>query len=193
MVLPFDMTVKRLLRPAPLVVVALTIALVTLLAYGLASGDGDTTLDDAVARGERPAAPPLELPPLGGGNSRSLADYRGKVVVLNVWASWCTPCREESPLLERWHKRIVPRGGTVLGVNTQDVDSDARAFIEEFGLTYPHLRDKEGDDLRGDWGAIAYPETFVIDRRGHVAAVVRGPVDDKFMRESVEPLLGERG
>lgn len=184
---------NRLLRPIPLAVVAATIALVSLLAFGLANGSGaSSTLDDAIARGERPAAPELKLPPLdGGGPARSLADYRGKVVVLNVWASWCVPCREESPLLERWHKRMTPRGGTVLGVDIQDIDSDARDFIREYDLTYPHLRDKEGDDVRSEYGVVSYPETFVIDRRGRVVAVVRGPVDEEFMRETVEPLLEE--
>jgi cytochrome c biogenesis protein CcmG/thiol:disulfide interchange protein DsbE len=184
--------VKRLLRPAPLVVIAATIALVTLLAFGLATGGADTTLNDAVSRGERPPAPALDLPPLGGGGNGSLDDYRGQVVVLNVWASWCTPCRDESPLLERWHKKMEPLGGTVLGVDVQDIDSDARAFIEEFELTYPHLRDKEGDDMRSDWGVVGYPETFVIDRQGRVAALFRGPIDEEFMRKSVEPLLREK-
>ena len=183
---------QRLLRPLPIAVVIATVALVSLLAYGLASGDGATTLDDSIARGERPAAPPLKLPPLDGdGPPRTLADYRGKVVVVNVWASWCEPCRDESPLLERWHKRMVPKGGTVLGVDVQDIDSDARAFIAEYGLTYPQLRDKEGDDMRADWGAVSYPETFVIDRQGRVAALVRGPVDEEFMRRAVAPLLEE--
>jgi cytochrome c biogenesis protein CcmG/thiol:disulfide interchange protein DsbE len=185
--------VKRLLRPLPLVVIVGTIALVSLLAYGLASGNGaSSTLDDAVARGERPQAPNLGLPPLDGrGPNRTLADYRGKVVVLNVWASWCVPCRDESPLLERWHRRIVPKGGTVVGVDVQDIDSDARKFIADFGMTYPQLRDKEGDHVRSAYSTVGYPETFVIDRRGRVAALQRGPVDDEFMRETVEPLLKE--
>jgi len=184
--------VQRLLRPLPIAVVVATVALISLLAYGLASGNGATTLDDALARGERPASPPLKLPPLdGNGPERTLADYRGKVVVLNVWASWCTPCRDESPLLERWHKRISKQGGTVLGVDVQDIDSDARKFIDEFKLTYPQLRDKEGDDMRADWGAVSYPETFVIDRQGRVAALMRGPVDEEFMRTGVQPLLEE--
>lgn len=182
---------QRLLRPLPIAVLVATVALVWLLAYGLASGGGTTTLDDALARGERPAAPALKLPPLSGGPPKTLADYRGTVVVLNVWASWCTPCRDESPLLERWHKRIVPRGGTVLGIDVQDIDSDARRFIDEFKLTYPHLRDKEGDDMRADWGAVSYPETFVIDRQGRVAALFRGPVDEEFMRQAVAPVLEE--
>ena len=184
---------QRLLRPLPLVVIVATIALVSLLAYGLASSNGgaSTTLDDAIARGQRPPAPKLDLPPLQGGAKRTLADYRGQVVVLNVWASWCVPCREESPLLERWHKRIAPHNATVLGIDVQDVDSDARGFIARNHLTYPHLRDKEGDDVRTAYGTVGYPETFVIDRRGRVAALVRGPVDDAFMRKAVEPLLKE--
>jgi cytochrome c biogenesis protein CcmG/thiol:disulfide interchange protein DsbE len=174
-------------------VIAATIALVTLLAFGLSSGGADTTLSDAVARGERPPAPSLDLPPLEGDKANGkLADYRGKVVVLNVWASWCVPCREESPLLERWHRRISPRGGTVLGVDVQDVDTDALEFIRRYRLTYPHLRDKEGDGMRADWGVVGYPETFVLDRQGRVAALFRGPVDDRWMRENVEPLLQER-
>jgi len=184
--------VKRLLRPLPLVVVTTTIAVVCLLAYGIAANDGETTLDDAVARGERPAAPALNLPPLEGAPAgRPLSSYKGKVVVLNVWASWCGPCRDESPLLERWHKRMAPHGGLVLGVDVQDIDSDARNFIREFKLTYPHLRDKEGDNVRSEYGVVGYPETFVIDRQGRVAALFRGPVDEEFLRETVEPLLGE--
>ena len=175
-----------------MVVVIATIALVSLLAYGLASGDGERTLDDAIKRGERPVAPALDLPPLEGAPAgRHLSEYRGQVVVLNVWASWCLPCRDESPLLERWHRRISSRGGTVLGVNVQDIDSDARNFIREFKLTYPHLRDKEGDNVRSDYGVVGYPETFVIDRQGRVAALQRGPVDDEFMQRTVEPLLNE--
>ena len=184
---------KRLLRPLPLIVIVATIALVSLLAYGLASSNGESsTLDDAVARGERPQAPALDLPPLDGkGPNRSLADYKGKVVVLNVWASWCVPCRDESPLLERWHKRLAPRGGTVVGIDVQDVDSDARAFIAQYRMTYPQLRDKEGDRVRSAYSTVGYPETFVIDRRGRVAALQRGPVGDDFMRQAVEPLLQE--
>ena len=183
---------KRLLRPLPLAVVIGTIALVSLLAYGLASGDGERTLDDAVARGERPVAPALDLPPLkGAAPGKPLAGYRGKVVVLNVWASWCTPCRDESPLLERWHRKITRQGGTVLGLDVQDIDSDARNFIRQYKLTYPHVRDKEGDNVRSDYGVVGYPETFVIDRQGRVAALQRGPVDDEFMRQAVEPLLSE--
>jgi cytochrome c biogenesis protein CcmG/thiol:disulfide interchange protein DsbE len=78
----------------------------------------------------------------------------------------------------------------VLGIDGQDVSSDARDFVREYDLTYPMLHDGPGD-LREPFGVLGYPETFVIDRRGRVAAVRRGPVDEEFMRERVAPMLEE--
>jgi cytochrome c biogenesis protein CcmG, thiol:disulfide interchange protein DsbE len=182
---------RRLLSPVPLAAMGGVLALVALLAYGLGSNEPDRDIDEALARGDRVGAPALTLPLLMGDGARSLTDYRGKVVVLNVWASWCDPCREESPLLQRWHERIEPRGGMVLGVDVLDVSSDAREFIREYELTYPQLRDKDGDAIE-QLGVVGYPETFVIDRRGRIAATQRGPVDDAFMREQVAPLLEEQ-
>jgi len=171
-------------RPSAVVVlvVAGVVGLIALLAYGVASEDPDQSVAGDI--------PEISLPPLEGGPERSLADWRGQVVVLNYWASWCEPCRDESPLLERWHRRISKRNATVLGVDVLDVTSDAQGFIDKYGLTYPHLRDKDGS-TQEDLGIVAYPETFVIDRDGRIAATQRGPVDDEFMRENVTPLLRE--
>jgi cytochrome c biogenesis protein CcmG/thiol:disulfide interchange protein DsbE len=163
-------------------------ALIGLLVYGVASEKPDRPFEKAVARGDREPAPDIELPPLAGGPERSLASWRGQVVVLNYWASWCEPCRDESPLLESWHRQIVKRGGTVVGIDVLDVTSDANDFIDEFDLTYPQLRDKDGS-TQEDFGVVGYPYTFVIDREGRVAAVRRGPVDEKFLRANVLPLL----
>ena len=171
-------------------VIAGVVGLLGLLAYGVLSQDSDRSLEEAIARGEREEAPEISLPPLEGGDERSLDDWRGEVVVLNYWASWCEPCKAESPLLERWHQKISKRNGTVLGIDVLDVTSDAQGFIDKFGLTYPHLRDNDGETME-KFGVIAYPETFVIDREGRVAAIRRGPVDEEFMRTSVEPLLDE--
>jgi cytochrome c biogenesis protein CcmG, thiol:disulfide interchange protein DsbE len=182
---------KRLLKPVPIAVLAAVVALVALLAYGLASNEPDRGLEESLASGGREPAPEIELPNLDGEGTGSLADYRGQVVVLNFWASWCDPCRDESPLLQRWHERLEEDDAVVLGVDVQDVDADALDFIEEYGLTYPMLRDGPGD-TRDELGIIGLPETFVIDRQGRVAAVRRGPVDDEFMREQVVPLLRER-
>ena len=182
---------KRFLSPFSAAAVIGVAALLGLLAYGLASNEPDRGIEQALARGDRPAAPQTRLPRLSGGGRGSLADYRGKVVVLNFWASWCEPCREESPLLQRWHERISRSGrGTVLGVDILDVSEDARDFAREYELTYPMLRDGDGDSLR-DWGVVAYPETFVIDRRGRIAASRRGPVDAAFLRREVLPLIEE--
>jgi cytochrome c biogenesis protein CcmG/thiol:disulfide interchange protein DsbE len=182
---------RRVLSPLPIAAIVAVAALLGLLAYGLSSNEPDRGIERALARGERKPAPRIELPRLTGDGKRSLEDYRGRVVVLNFWASWCDPCRTESPLLQRWHERISPRGGTVLGVDVLDVTSDARGFVHEYRLRYPMLRDRGGDALE-DYGVVAYPETFVIDRRGRIAASRRGPVDDAFMRRHVAPLLEER-
>jgi cytochrome c biogenesis protein CcmG, thiol:disulfide interchange protein DsbE len=182
---------RRLLAPVPIAVLAAVVALVALLAYGLASNEPDRDLEETLAVGGREPAPELNLPKLEGGGTGSLADYRGQVVVLNFWASWCDPCRDESPLLERWHKRLERADALVLGIDVQDVDADALDFIEEYGLSYPMLRDGPGD-TRDELGIVGLPETFVIDRQGRVAAIQRGPVDEEFMREQVVPLLRER-
>jgi len=165
-------------------------ALLALLGYGVALRHRGTGIDAAVAAGRRPTAPALSAAALGAPGRRSLAGYRGQVVVLNFWASWCIPCRDESPLLERWQRRLHGRRATVLGVDSLDVDSDARAFARRYHLTYPMAHDGGGAAARS-YGTRGFPETFVIDRRGRIAALRRGPVDESFLRRSVPPLLDE--
>ena len=182
---------RRLLAPVPIAVLAALVALVALLGYGLSENEPDRKVEEALGAGERDPAPPLQLPRLSGVGAETLEQYKGQVVVLNFWASWCEPCRKESPLLQRWHERMEKRKGTVVGVDVQDVTDDARDFISEYALTYPMLRDGEGL-TRETFAIIGFPETFVLDRRGRIAAVRRGPVDERFMREQVQPLLKER-
>jgi len=173
-------------------VVLTAAALVGLLTYGLAAREtGSSSIDGAVAAGERVEAPARALPRLGAPGSASLADYRGQVVVLNFWGSWCPPCVEELPLLERTHRRISAEGGTVLGVDVQDVSEDALRFVRRFDLTFPNVRDRDREYAL-DFGATAYPETFVVDRRGRIAALRRGPVDAAWLERTLPPLLAER-
>jgi cytochrome c biogenesis protein CcmG, thiol:disulfide interchange protein DsbE len=172
--------------------VILTAALlVGLLAYGVASKRTDTSIDDATAAGRRIDAPTARLPVLGRGGESSLADYKGKVVVLNFWASWCKPCTEELPLLEKTHKAIAGQNATVLGANYQDLSASALKFVRRFKLTYPSLRDRDGQ-FADKYGSRAFPETFVIDRRGKIAAQRRGPVDQAWLDRTLPPLLGEK-
>ena len=166
-------------------------ALVGLLVYGVASERTDSSIDEAVASGERIEADSESLPLLGRAGESSLADYRGKVVVLNFWASWCPPCVDELPLLQRTQRRIERRGATVLGVNYRDIPEDALEFVRRYRLTFPSLRDRDGEYAER-YASSAFPETFVIDRRGRIAAARRGPVDQRWLDEVLPPLLGEK-
>ena len=167
------------------------LALVALLGYGLASKATDDSIDSQLAAGKRPLAPAMTLGRLDGSGSVSLASYRGQVVVLNFWASWCGPCQDEAPVLQRWHRRLSKQGGGVLGIDVLDVTSDAKAFVRKYGLTYTQVRDPDGSHL-SDFGVRQYPETVVVDRRGRIAAVQRGPVDDRFFSTKVVPLVKEK-
>jgi cytochrome c biogenesis protein CcmG, thiol:disulfide interchange protein DsbE len=178
-------------RTGPVIaVVAVAAALIALLAYGVASQGTDTSIDDAVERGERPAAPQASLPVLGAQGRGSLDDFRGQVVVLNFWASWCPPCVDELPLLERTQRRIAVRGATVLGVNYQDLPEDASRFVDRFGLSFPNLRDRDGEYAE-EYSILGFPETFLIDRRGRIAAARRGPVTAGWLESRLSPLLEE--
>jgi cytochrome c biogenesis protein CcmG/thiol:disulfide interchange protein DsbE len=177
-------------RTGPVIaVVAVAAALVALLVYGVASQGTDTSIDDAVERGERPSAPQATLPVLGADGSGSLSDYRGRVVILNFWASWCPPCVDELPLLERTQRRIKRRGATVLGVNYQDLPEDATVFVDRFDLSFPNLRDRDGEYAE-KYAILGFPETFVIDRKGRIAAARRGPVTADWLETALSPLLG---
>lgn len=166
------------------------LALVALLAYGVASKGTDNSIDSQLAAGKRPVAPATTLAKLGGGAPVALSSYRGKVVVLNFWASWCGPCRREAPILQRWQHKLSAQNATVVGIDVLDVTGDARKFIAQYGLKYPQLRDGDGSHLKR-FGVVGYPETIVLDRRGRIAATARGPVDDRFFTERVAPLLKE--
>lgn len=172
----------------PLVVIAIAAALVGLLAYGLVAAGDDTTLDDAVKRGERPTAPGASIarPLLDGSGSAKLADYRGKVVVLNFWASWCEPCLAEAPVLERAQQRLEKAGaGTVLGATYQDATKDSQDFERENGLSYPSIRDVD-TELYEEFGGTGIPETFVIDGEGRVVALARGQVKQDFIDDALD-------
>ena len=176
-------------RPGVIVIAVLGALLAGLLVYGVAQQGDDTTLDAAVRDGKRPAAPDQThtLPRLGASGTASLADYRGKVVVLNFWASWCTPCRQEAPLLSRFQRKLGSRG-TVLGVTYKDDPVDSLAFARKYDLHYPSLRDSKLE-LAPSYGTRALPETFVIDRRGRIVALSRGEVSQAFLNNAVSEAL----
>jgi cytochrome c biogenesis protein CcmG/thiol:disulfide interchange protein DsbE len=175
-------------RPVvPIVVGLLAAALVGLLVYGVVHGGDNTSLDDAVKAGDYPTAPgqTMKRPLLDGSGSASIADYKGKVVVLNFWASWCEPCIAEAPVLERAHQQLTKSGaGTVLGATYQDATDQSNAFEREHHITYPSVRDLD-TKLAHEYGTNKLPETFVIDRQGKVVAISRGQLDEKFLTNAI--------
>lgn len=162
-------------------------------AYRAADGQGTGGIPVADHRAEpiaedRPA-PHFELPTLQGGGTISLRDFDGKVVVLNFWASWCGPCREEAPELEATWQAYRLRGVQFLGVNHQDGRAAAMAFQREFGITYPSVFDPQGT-LASRYGLIGLPTTFVVGSDGRIAYRFLGKVDASMLRSVLDDMLG---
>jgi cytochrome c biogenesis protein CcmG/thiol:disulfide interchange protein DsbE len=112
------------------------------------------------------------------------ASLRGKPTAINFWASWCEPCHEEAPALERLARSLAGRA-QVVGVNWDDSSSRARSWIEKYGWTFPNLRDGEGAIGR-DYGLRGMPTTFIVDPDGRIAAVLLGPQSESSLREALE-------
>jgi len=186
--LPLGAVRRRLL---PILVSILGACLVALLIYGISHQAASRTLDEAVHQGKDPLAPDAghSLPGLSDARSASLASFDGKVVVLNFWASWCEPCQEEAPLLERAQAQLQRHNATVLGVTYLDASPDSESFVRKYHLTYPNLRDTTGD-FAHSYGTDQLPESFVIDRQGHIVAISRGEIDQAFLDRAIA--LAER-
>lgn len=182
------------LSPGRLLAVVCACAFISLLAYGLLTSAPDESIDQTLADGKPAAAPGFELPVLQQGElpprleslveaasadgSISLDELRGVPIVLNFWASWCAPCREEAPRLERAWQRSALSGVLFIGLDMQDLTDDAHGFLAEFGNTYPVVRD-QSDKVADDWGVTGVPETFFLASDGTVVNHVIGVVSEE--------------
>jgi len=167
-------------RSARLVVFAAALVLVLAsLAYG-ATTRGSGQLQSG-------PAPDFTLGLFDGGEI-SLSDLRGQIVVLNFWASWCTPCKEEAPMLESVWQRYAGQGVAVIGVDYKDTEPAARAFLDQFGITYPNGPDTRSR-IAGAYGVQGVPETFVITQQGEIAKVFVGSPTEAQLTAVLEDLL----
>ena len=179
----------RLRLGAQVVAVAVVVALLALLGWKLAQGDSEVTSE--LARGGSPVAPAFTLQRLDRDGDLSLASLRGKTVVLNFWASWCGPCRDEMPLLQAGSKRWQGKNVVFVGVDAKDDRGYARAFLRKYGVTYPNVYDGKGS-LIGRYGVTGYPETYFIDVHGKVQHRIAGPVEapsdlDQGIQQALAP------
>jgi cytochrome c biogenesis protein CcmG/thiol:disulfide interchange protein DsbE len=175
-------TVQRVGQAIALVGVA---ALLGLLIWKVAFGD-EQGAADKLGQGKTVPAPAFTLDRLDHDGRLTLADLRGKALVVNFWASWCIPCRDEAPVLQETYERYRNEGLVVLGVDVNDFRQDARRFMRRFGLTYPVVYDGKGSTV-GKWGVRAFPETFFVDRSGNlVGERIAGAVDIERNRDEFE-------
>lgn len=132
-------------------------------------------------------APDFELTTFEGDTFR-LSDFRGQVVVVNFWASWCGPCRDEAPVLQDLWERYREQGVVLVGVDYADVEANARAFIAEFGITYPNGPDT-GTRISEHYRIQGVPETFVIDQAGNVVRLIIAPAQPGQLDTTIDRLL----
>jgi cytochrome c biogenesis protein CcmG/thiol:disulfide interchange protein DsbE len=176
----------------PGVVATAAIAVLALLTFGVSNRADTASIDAQVASHKYPVAPnaDMALPVLGSSARKTLADFRGKVVVLNVFASWCQPCQGEAPLLSSEQRQLVRHGATLVGVTYLDNTIASEQFAQRYHITYPVLRDVSGNFVRS-FGTTGVPETFVINRQGRIQALQRYPVTGKWFSQIMPRIEAE--
>jgi thiol-disulfide isomerase/thioredoxin len=169
---------------------------------GVSGGGGDTKFImgkdgiSTVARGERDPAPDLSGRTLDGGQL-AVSSFKGKVVVLNVWGSWCAPCRAEAPNFQKVYQDLKPKGVEFVGINVADPQvKSALAFEEQYGVGYPSLYDPSSKLMlrfaKGTLNPQAIPSTLVLDRDGKIAARSLAALSEEKLRSMIAPVLAEK-
>ena len=187
--------------------IAAAVALIALLVYGVTARAPDTRIDDSLARNQPVPAPSYRLKvllhgALGPRLERRLApaladgwvsprELRGTPYVLNIWASWCDPCRLEAPELVRAWRQARPEGVLFLGLDMQDTTGDARDFMDQFGVDYLNIRDPTNDTPHR-YGATGVPETYFVDASGDIVNHVIGVVTPAQLRSGIAAAVSGR-
>ena len=180
------MELKKFFRRLAFIIAGLIcIGLVWLLGWSLLNKEPITGLS-GITMVNRPA-PNFTLTTFKG-TKISLEDLRGKPVVINFWASWCPPCRIEAPLLERTWRAYKDRGVVFIGVDIQDREEDALAYIREFDITYPNGPDPNGE-ITIDYGVSGLPVTFFVSRTGEIVRRWVGAIERSVLISSIEEIM----
>jgi thiol-disulfide isomerase/thioredoxin len=169
---------------------------------GTSGGGGDTNFVtgnngiDTVPASSRRAAPVLSGETIDG-KQLTTADYKGKILVINVWGSWCPPCRAEAKNFQAVYKDLKGQGVEFVGINTRDTSTTpAVAFEKEFGVTYPSLYDPTGKQMlrfeKGTLNPQLIPSTLVLDRQGRIAVRALQPLSEDTLRSMIKPVLAEK-
>jgi cytochrome c biogenesis protein CcmG/thiol:disulfide interchange protein DsbE len=182
---------RRLFALAVLLAVA---GLIALFAWGLARPGGTSGGFAVITQlGEVQVQPqpaqPFQLT-LFGGETLTLEDLRGQVVMLDFWASWCAPCRQEAPTLARVYREYRDRGVEFVGVAIWDTEEDVQVYIRQYGVTYPNGLDPEGR-MAMDYGVTGIPEKYFISRDGALVKKFIGPADEATLKQVLDELLAE--
>jgi thiol-disulfide isomerase/thioredoxin len=195
-------------RPAPLIASLVAVAAAASALAGCSSGDGtgtssgDTKFVEGTGKittvkpGERQKAPAIEGKGVDG-EKLDLSDYKGEIVVLNVWGSWCAPCRAEAPNLAKVAKDTEDEDVQFVGINTRDLDrANAKAFERNYGVEYPSFFDPSGKLIlrfpKGSLSPQAIPSTLILDRQGRIAVRALKELGEKELRSALDPLTAEK-
>lgn len=183
-------------KAAVVVIVVLCLSVVLIWWRNSSGGDGqdvERALVRELSVAER-AAPVEFTGTTIDGEAISLTDFRGQVVVVNVWGSWCAPCHAEAPVLAKVSADSAERGVQFLGIDVRDNPASALAFDRRYGITYPSIDARDGQALlafRHSIPPAAVPSTVVLDRQGRAAARVIGQIREATLRAILEPVLAE--
>jgi cytochrome c biogenesis protein CcmG/thiol:disulfide interchange protein DsbE len=179
--------IAKLRLGAQVAAVAVVAGLLGLLIWKVLQDESAVTTE--LARGGTPVAPAFTLERLDGEGDLAIESLRGKAIVLNFWASWCGPCRDEMPLLQEGSERWKDKNVVFVGVDVKDFRRDARAFLDRFGVTYANVYDGKGSTV-GRYGATRYPETFFVDAKGRVRWRIAGAIEEASeLDEGIERAL----
>jgi cytochrome c biogenesis protein CcmG/thiol:disulfide interchange protein DsbE len=178
---------RRMKLAGQVIAVGLVAALLGLLAWKVTHDDSSNPAE-AFERGESPVAYDFTLDRMDRDGELQLSSLRGRVVVLNFWAAWCDPCREEMPRLEDAWRRYRGRGVSFVGVNTTDFTGDADRFLRRYGVTFPIVRDGNGRVL-ARYGGLPIPWTYFVGRDGRIVGYIHGEVTEDALEDGLEQAL----